>query len=348
MRGGKLGGLRLVEHGGKILQIAGLARRLDDPVHRAADQRDLAAMRFAPRGATVSSRATLEANAVTATRPFSVPISSIETFAHARFRARLARHQRVGGIADHRQHAFVAQLSERGGIGGLAQQRIGIDLPVAGVHDHAERRADRQRIRLGDRMGDGDEIDGERPELQRAAQRHVLDPHRSGKPRFGQLVFEQPRGERRRIDGHLQPRPEQRDGADMILMRMGQHDAQHVLALLRQIADVRHDQIDARRVGLRARTSRRNRPRSIAGVGRAEAIGVEIHADLARAAKRQENEFVILEHQSSGFLRVAGVDQDQAADGEIGIEMIDGRGRDGKEWRDRRWRSPSWACHIRP
>ena len=64
-------------------------------------------------------------------------------------------------------------------------------------------------------------------------------------------------------------------------------------------------------------------------VRRAEAIGVEIHADLARPAERQEDQFVVtreLGHQAFCFRRVAGVDQDQAADGEVGIEMVDGRG----------------------
>ena len=96
---------------------------------------------------------------MTATRPFSVPISSASAFAHRGFRAGIARHQRVGGIADQRQHALIAQLAERVGVGRFAEQRIGIDLPVAGVHDDAQRRADGQRVGLGDRMGDRDEID---------------------------------------------------------------------------------------------------------------------------------------------------------------------------------------------
>ena len=70
---------------------------------------------------------------------------------------------------------------------------------------------------------------------------------------------------------------------------------------------------------------------------RAEAIGVEVHADLARPAERQEDQFVLREcaiHACSPCAGVAGVDQHQAADGEIGIEMVDGRdcrvGTDGE------------------
>ena len=79
----------------------------------------------------------------------------------------------------------------------------------------------------------------------------------------------------------------------MILMRMGGDDAQHILALLRQIADVGHDEVDARRVGLAAEQHAAIDDDPLAVVGRAEAIGVEIHADLARPAQRQEDQFVV-------------------------------------------------------
>ena len=49
-----------------------------------------------------------------------------------------------------------------------ADQRIGIDLPVAGVQHHAQRRADGQAVRLGDRVGERDQLDLERAERDRA------------------------------------------------------------------------------------------------------------------------------------------------------------------------------------
>ena len=74
-------------------------------------------------------------------------------------------------VADHGEHALVADAAQRRLVGDLADQRLGIDLPVAGVQHRAERRADRQRIRLGDRMGHGDQLELERPdgELARPA-----------------------------------------------------------------------------------------------------------------------------------------------------------------------------------
>ena len=53
----------------------------------------------------------------------------------------------------------------------------------------------------------------------------------------------------------------------MILVRVGEHEAEQIAALLDQEADVRQDEIDARQV-LAARTRRRDRPRSIAAGAR--------------------------------------------------------------------------------
>ena len=106
---------------------------------------------------------------------------------------------------------------------------------------------------------------------------------------------------------------------------MGGDDAQHILALLRQIADVGHDEIDARRVAFAPEQHAAIDDDPLPVIARAKAIGVEIHADLARPAQRQEDQFVaacIAVHQS---FDVAGVDQHQPAHGEIGIDMVDGR-----------------------
>ena len=113
----------------------------------------------------------------------------------------------------------------------------------------------------------------------------------------------------------------------MVLMGVGGDDAQHVLAPLGEKRDIGHDEVDAGRGCLAAEQHAAIDHDPLRVVGRPEAIGVEIHADLARPAQRQEDEFVVTRYEPSRRLRrVAGVDQDQAADGEIGIEMVDRRG----------------------
>ena len=49
---------------------------------------------------------------------------------------------------------------------GVADQRLGIELPVAGMQHRAGRRADHQRVRLGDRMGQRDQLEVERPDRE--------------------------------------------------------------------------------------------------------------------------------------------------------------------------------------
>ena len=187
----QVGGFGLVQHRGKILEIAGVARRRHHLVHRAAHQRDLAAMRPGGVGDGVEPRH-IGGKGRHRHPAFQGADQRGQAFAHFGFRTGMARHQRIGGIADQRQHAFIAQLLDRRRVGRLAQHRIGIDLPVAGMGDHAQRRADGQQVGLQDGMGDGNEIQLERPQRQRAAQRHLLTCTLRATPGFLQLAFDQP------------------------------------------------------------------------------------------------------------------------------------------------------------
>jgi len=77
----------------------------------------------------------------------------------------------------------------------------------------------------------------------------------------------------------------------MILVRVGEHEAQNIASLLRQIADVRHDEIDAGQCVVGESNSEIDRdPLTVVLV--AEAVDGEIHADLANPAKRCKHEFV--------------------------------------------------------
>ena len=131
----------------------------------------------------------------------------------------------IGGIADHRQHALVAERAQTRLVGGRADARRQINLPIAGMDDEAGRGADGERRALGDRMGDGDELDLERPEFDPAADGDDLDrdfrcagfaqPPRLGKPRR----------EARHIDGDADARPKFGQRADVVLVRVSDDDA---------------------------------------------------------------------------------------------------------------------------
>ena len=94
-------------------------------------------------------------------------------------------------------------------------------------------------------MRHGNELDVEWPDIETAAKRNDFhgDFRRAGLARA--FCVEQCGRERRGIDRQLQPRPQVEQRAEMILMRMGEHQAGEVLALLHEIANVGQNQIDA-------------------------------------------------------------------------------------------------------
>src|SRR5262249_8205122 len=78
---------------------------------------------------------------------------------------------------------------------------------------------------------------------------------------------------------------------EMILVRVREHDAEKIAALLLQVANVRHDEIDAgQRVVGESNPEIDRDP--LPAVLLAEAVDREIHADLADPAKRSEHEFI--------------------------------------------------------
>jgi hypothetical protein len=170
-----------------------------------------------------------------------------ERTAHLGFGAGLARHQRVGRVAHHGEDTLLAQAAQRGIVRHLSELWVGIELPVAGMHDRPERGADGKGVRFGNGMGDADEFEREGAEPNGSAQRDDFHAHPLLEARLFELVVQQPRGERRRVDGAAQPRPKMRHRAKVVLVAVGQDQAENVLAHLLEEADIRHHEIDAGR-----------------------------------------------------------------------------------------------------
>ncbi len=170
-----------------------------------------------------------------------------------------------------------------------ADHRLGIELPVSGVQDHAGRRGDRQRLRLRDRVGDLDEAKAERRQIEGSARRDHMDLHLVEKLRLGELAPQHGGGERRRVDRTAKPRPQPRDRADMVLMRVGDHQSEQLVAPFGDEARIGHHHLDLRvRRAAEADAAIDREPMPAA------AIKVQIHADLARPAQGQEGEIAVL------------------------------------------------------
>ena len=67
------------------------------------------------------------------------------------------------------------------------------------------------------------------------------------------LGFQHAGGERRRIDRHVQARPEIVQRAVVVLMGMGDDDALEILAFLGKETDIGQHEIDARQIRARER-----------------------------------------------------------------------------------------------
>src|SRR6185437_12610396 len=184
-------------------------------------------------------------------------------------------------------------------VGRKPDDRGRIDLPVAGMQRRADLGMDSKCVRFRNRMRDRDELDVERADVDASARWY------NGYWNLGRLALrlafglEQGGAELRRIDRAFQLRPEVDDGAKMILMGMREHEANEVLALFLQKADVRHDQVDPRQMLLVAEGDAEIDGKPGALVAIAEAIDRQVHADLADAAERCKGQFIRPRHHTA-------------------------------------------------
>ena len=196
-----------------------------------------------------------------------------------------ARPQRVRGIADHREDALVAEPLQRRLVGGLADQRIGIELPIPGMQHRAGRRAHDDRVRLGDRMGEGNQLEVERADLKPPRHRHDIDLDPAREAGLAELCPQHRGGERGRPNRAAQLVPQIGDGADVVFVRMRCDDPQQTVASLGDKAGVGHDDIEAGlRIIAEGHAAIDDQPVALISVE------VEVHADLAGAAERREIE----------------------------------------------------------
>jgi hypothetical protein len=82
------------------------------------------------------------------------------------FRTGRTAFEDVGRVADQGGETGIAQPAQRILVGCRAHYRIGIELPIPGVEHHAGSRANRDRLRLRDRVRHADELQSERADLQ--------------------------------------------------------------------------------------------------------------------------------------------------------------------------------------
>src|SRR5262245_65135251 len=226
------------------IEIAGLACDLRDALHGTADQDDLAFT--GGRGLRDRAQARhVRGKGGNGDPRWRAADELGETFGNVSFGGRAPLAECVGGVPDQRETALVDDRTQLGFIGRWADDGGRIDLPIPGVKHAAERGADDETVRFRDRMGHGYEFYVEWTERESTPERH--DVHRDlGRTWLAfPLGLQQRSGKRRGVDWQLEARPQVEQRAEMILVRVREHTAAKMGAPLLQIADVRHDEIDA-------------------------------------------------------------------------------------------------------
>ncbi len=206
----------------------------------------------------------------------------LEGLADEALRPRHAGALGVRGVAEQEIDSFVAERGEAADIGLESVDRRVVELPVARVDDAARRRLDHDRDAVRNRVGDADEVDPERADLDHTAGLDLPQRGRVREPVLVELRLDQ--AERQLRPEHLVAgnlAQEVREPADVILVCVGQHDRLHAAPL--QVRHVRQDEVDAEVLVAREREAR---------VHDDEVVAVLVHghvlADLAEATQRND------------------------------------------------------------
>src|SRR5690606_9333916 len=170
----------------------------------------------------------------------------VEDGADAALAAGVAVRVGVGGVAQEEPHAGLdGDGADAGEVGEAPVHRGEVELPVAGVHDHALRGVPGGGEPVGHRVGDRDELDVERADLAALA---VLDGDQLGLAEQARLldpVAGQAEGERRPVDRERHLPQQEAEAADVVLVAVGGDAADDAVGVLAQPGEVGEDQVDA-------------------------------------------------------------------------------------------------------
>ena len=225
--------------------------------------------RRAAASATARRRATLEAKVVTATRPARPAINSAMRCAPHRLPRASGRRAPHWWNRRPRRAALLAEPRSLASSVGVARRR---------ASDRSSSRRYAAPCRAGVRMisafDSGIECAIETsstsngPTLKRLPSGTIVTGISGAPGSLGALGLEQRGGERRGIDRHLQLRPQIEQRAEMILVRMGEHDAGEVACAPRPDSGCPGRSGRCPADAPRRRTTRRDRRSAIAGGAR--------------------------------------------------------------------------------
>ena len=194
---------------------------------------------------------------------------------------------RVGRVAAEQVDAAVPQLGEPADIGTQAVHGRVVELPVARVEDAPGAGLDRDPDRVGDRMRHADELEPERPELDRRALGVCLAQLRGAQQAvLVELRLDEAEREAGRPDlVHLDLAHQERERADVILVRMREDDRADMLVA--EVAEVRQDHVHAQMLVAREGHAGVDDDRVVAGL-----VDRHVLSHLAEPAERDHAQYV--------------------------------------------------------
>ncbi len=295
--------LLLVEVAEIFRQIAGVDRHLDHAVHGAADDDEVAARSLrrlcdGPDARDVRGERRYRHAAL------GTGDDAGERGRHLCLGRRVPCPEGVRRIADEGLNPLLAERPNPCLVGRRTDVGLAVELPVAGMEDVAERRADHDPRRLGDRVRHGNELEIEGPDFEAAAELDLIDGELQAAALLVELGAKHAGREARSIDRRPQPGPKIDDRADVVLMSVRDDDAIERRTLLLDEANIGQDDVHAR-LGIARERDAEVDHQPAARIGGAEAVEIAVHPDLAEAAQRHEDQLVPWRSVARIWLRVS-------------------------------------------
>ena len=114
--------------------------------------------------------------------------------------------------------ARTGQLADAGEVGAPVVDGREVELEVARVEDHALAAVHGDRVRVGDAVGDGDELDVERPDPPALVVGHHVQRCLTEQPTLLDAVAGEPEGDRGAEDRKADLPQQERDATDVVLV----------------------------------------------------------------------------------------------------------------------------------
>ena len=209
----------------------------------------------------------------------------IEGLSYALLGRSEALHLDVGGVDTEEEGAVFAQVGEAGEVCVLAEQRGVVNLEVAGVDDGAERGLDDEAGGVRDGVGDGEELHGEGANIDDVAGLDDVELGAVEEAVFLQLHLDEAAGELEAEDGDFDIAEEEGDGANVVLVPVGEEDGLEAIDVVEDVGEVRDDEVDAGVFGIREEEADIDGDHGVAVL-----VDHHVAADFAEAAERDDAE----------------------------------------------------------